>query len=100
MDVCGRQPMMAPELHFRLLSLAGKSSSVPNCVTDEKSPLLQCRPCQVLFFAHLCIHSEKSALSLYLKTLPCHTNQGLARNQFQVSYLDPTHASLRSQPRS
>src|SRR5215468_8763809 len=24
----------------------------------------------------------------------------LARNQFQVSHLDPTHASLRSQPRS
>src|SRR5215469_7547399 len=46
------------------------------------------------FFAHLSIHSGKSAISLYLKNLPYQPR--LARNQFQVGNLDPTHASLRS----
>jgi hypothetical protein len=40
------------------------------------------------------MHSEKSAISLSWKKLPYQPR--LARNQFQVSNLDPTHASLRS----
>jgi hypothetical protein len=43
------------------------------------------------------VHSEERAISLLLKN--CHTNQGsLAIVSGQE--LSPTHASLRSQPRS
>jgi hypothetical protein len=75
-----------------------KGTVPPPSLTDSswhKSPLWQCRTVSSLFGAYSTVHSNKSAISLYLNKY--RANQGSLRKRFR-SGLDPTHASLSIQP--
>jgi hypothetical protein len=63
-----------------------------------KSPSLTMSAVSSTFGAHCPVHSEERAISLSLKM--CRSNQGSLVIGFQVRNLSPTHASLRSYPRS
>src|ERR1035441_2101492 len=63
--------------------------------SGAKSPLWQCRQCQVLYeriSPCTTTRAEERAISLYLKH--CHTNPRLARNQFQLRNSDPCISSV------